>query len=123
MNPRDKRLSVRTENHPLDYAEFEGHLPQGEYGAGNVIVWDTGTYANLSEHPIPDGLEDGHIKIELQGHKLTGAFALTRTRMRDSRENWLLVKLKDSGADRRRNPTSTQPESVLTGRRTRDVEQ
>ncbi|MFI0470357.1 DNA polymerase ligase N-terminal domain-containing protein [Saccharopolyspora sp. 5N102] len=118
-DPREKRLATPTEDHPIDYAEFEGAIPEG-YGAGTVVVWDTGTYRNDTEsdgEPVAmaDGLSAGHVKVWLEGEKLRGAFALTRTEFR-GREQWLLVKVADEGADRRRNPVSTQPESVLTGR-------
>ncbi|MGZ4248415.1 MAG: DNA polymerase ligase N-terminal domain-containing protein [Solirubrobacteraceae bacterium] len=83
-NPREKRLATRVEDHPLDYAEFEGVIPRGQYGAGAVIVWDTGTYRNRTkrdgaEVPIDQALEEGHIVVELCGHKLRGGYALTRS--------------------------------------------
>ena len=122
VNPQDKRLAVRTEDHPLEYVDFEGTIPSGQYGAGSVIVWDAGEFENLTETPIDQALDAGHVKVHLHGEKLGGAFALTRTRMSGSGENWLLVKVNDESADRRRNPVSTQPESVLSGRRNRDVD-
>jgi DNA ligase D-like protein (predicted 3'-phosphoesterase) len=121
-NPRDKRLAMPTEDHPMAYGSFEGVIPEGEYGAGPVIVWDTGTYRNLtekdgSEVPIRDALRKGHAKFWLDGKKLRGGYALTRTPVGGSaREKWLLVKLKDEAADARRNPVSTQPESVISGK-------
>ncbi len=128
LDPRDKRLATRTEDHPLDYADFEGTIPAGEYGGGTVIVWDTGGFDNLTEDhgdpvPLADALEAGHLKVELHGEKLTGAFALTRTRMHGDDRNWLLVKIDDEGADRRRKPTSTQNESVLSGRTNEDLDE
>jgi DNA ligase D-like protein (predicted 3'-phosphoesterase) len=126
-NPRDKRLAVPTEDHPISYGTFEGVIPEGEYGAGPVIVWDTGTYRNLTEQdgsevPVAEAIRRGHVKFWLDGHKLKGGFALTRTPIgRDGREKWLLVKLKDEMADARRNPVSTQPESVLSGRTIDDL--
>lgn len=118
-NPSEKRLATPTEDHPLDYADFEGSIPEG-YGAGTVVVWDTGEYRNLTERrgepvDMADGLAAGHVKVWLEGQKLRGGYALTRSRIR-GREQWLLVKVADEGADRRRNPVRTQPESVLTGR-------
>jgi DNA ligase D-like protein (predicted 3'-phosphoesterase) len=122
-DPRDKRLAIRTEDHPLDYAEFEGRIPVGEYGAGTIVVWDEGTFRNRTEKhgkavPIAEAVEHGHVVVELDGHKLSGAFALNR--MED--EQWLLVKRDDEGADRRRKPARTQPESVLSGRTNEDLE-
>ncbi|MBE9376594.1 DNA ligase [Saccharopolyspora sp. HNM0983] len=119
LDPHDKRLATQTEDHPVDYADFEGEIPEG-YGAGTVVVWDTGTYRNLTEHrgapvPVPDALDRGHVKVELRGSKLHGAFALTRTRM-DGRAEWLLVKVDDAEVDRRHDPVREDPESVLSGR-------
>jgi DNA ligase D-like protein (predicted 3'-phosphoesterase) len=122
-DPRDKRLAMPTEDHPLDYVDFEGLIPDEQYGAGPVIVWDTGTYHVIDEHE--DGaeraLEDGHLKVWLDGAKLTGGYALTRTGG-SRRPRWLLVKLRDDAADARRNPVSTQPESVRSGRTIEDVD-
>jgi DNA ligase D-like protein (predicted 3'-phosphoesterase) len=119
-DPREKRLAMAVEDHPLEYADFEGSIPEGEYGAGAVIVWDTGPYRNVTrkdgrEVPIDEALAGGHAVVELEGKKLRGAYALTRTGG-GKRERWLLVKKRDEGADARRNPVSTQPESVLSGR-------
>jgi len=118
-DPRVKRLAVAVEDHSLGYADFEGVIGQGSYGAGAVIVWDTGRYRNLTrrdgeEVPIGRALDRGHAVVGLEGQKLRGGYALTRTRG-GRREQWLLVKTRDAAADARRNPVSTQPESVLTG--------
>ena len=78
-DPKDKRLAMPTEDHPMAYGSFEGVIPEGEYGAGPVLVWDSGTYENLSELPVPESLRKGHLKFRLNGWKLKGAFALTRT--------------------------------------------
>ncbi|MBD3366849.1 MAG: DNA ligase [Candidatus Eisenbacteria bacterium] len=124
-DPRVRRLAVPTEDHPLDYAGFEGVIPEGEYGAGTVIVWDRGTYRNLKEDddgnevPMDEGLEEGHATVWLEGEKLTGGYALIRTGGDGKR--WLLIKMKDSEADARRNPVSTEPESVLSGRTIEEV--
>jgi DNA ligase D-like protein (predicted 3'-phosphoesterase) len=124
-DPAEKRLAVRTEDHPLEYADFEGVIPEGEYGAGTMIVWDQGTYRNRREEKPKDkdrktmaqSLEDGKVEIWLQGEKLKGGYNLIRTKYGDSDEdNWLLMKAKDSEADARRNPVSTQPESVKSGK-------
>jgi DNA ligase D-like protein (predicted 3'-phosphoesterase) len=125
-DPQEKRLATPTEDHPLDYAEFEGVIPEGSYGAGTVVVWDLGTYRNLTTHrgetvTMAEGLQRGHVKVWLEGEKLRGAYALTRSQFR-GREQWLLVKVDDEEADRRRNPVRTQPESVLTGRTNADLE-
>ncbi|MDF1602911.1 DNA polymerase ligase N-terminal domain-containing protein [Nocardioides sp. YIM 152315] len=125
LDPRDKRLAVQVEDHPLDYADFEGRIGEG-YGEGTVIVWDTGTFDNVTERKgepvdLADAIDAGHVKVALHGEKLTGAFALTHTRMGGDEKNWMLVKVDDDGADRRRKPTSTQNESVLSGRTNEDL--
>jgi DNA ligase D-like protein (predicted 3'-phosphoesterase) len=112
-NPKDKRLAMRTEDHPLGYATFEGVIPEGEYGAGRVIVWDRGTYA--SDRDMSEALERGHLSFRLDGEKLHGGFALTRFR-KGKDEAWLLVKKADDDADARRKPVRSQPQSVLSGR-------
>ena len=127
LDPRDKRLAVRVEDHPLDYASFEGRIGEG-YGHGTVVVWDTGSFDNATERrgePVSaaDALEAGHLKVVLHGEKLTGAFALTHTKMGGDEKNWMLVKVDDEGADRRRRPTSTQNESVLSGKTNEDFEE
>lgn len=130
-DPRDKRLAVRTEDHPLEYADFEGVIPKDEYGGGTVLVWDSGTYRNLKNKSrddqetgektsMTDALENGHVTVWLEGKKLQGGYALTRVEYR-GKENWLLVKMKDKGADARRNPVSTQPESVKSGRTLEEI--
>ena len=78
MNPADKRLAVRTEDHPLEYAKFEGVIPPGQYGAGTVMVWDRGKYEPLENRPLEEQLADGKIGIVLQGEKLRGGFTLVR---------------------------------------------
>ncbi|WP_020660854.1 DNA polymerase ligase N-terminal domain-containing protein [Amycolatopsis benzoatilytica] len=120
LNPADRRLAIRTEDHPLDYARFEGAIPAGEYGGGTVIVWDTGTFDVLTDDSAEQALQDGHLKVGLRGEKLRGAFSLIRRRS-SGQEQWLLVKKDDEGADRRRKPAKTQLESVLTGRTNRDL--
>jgi DNA ligase D-like protein (predicted 3'-phosphoesterase) len=112
---KDKRMARRTEDHPLEYETFEGVIPEGEYGAGRVIVWDRGTYTNDGKHEMGDALERGHLSFRLDGEKLHGGYALTRIRTGKD-ESWLLVKKSDEDADRRRNPLRSQPESVLSGR-------
>jgi DNA ligase D-like protein (predicted 3'-phosphoesterase) len=124
-DPRDKRLAVPTEDHPLDYADFEGIIPEGAYGAGTVLVWDTGPYRNLTEKkgqaiPMSQAVEHGHVKIWLQGKKLKGGYALTRFR-KGKDESWLLVKMDDAEADARRNPVATEPQSVLSGRTLEEI--
>jgi DNA ligase D-like protein (predicted 3'-phosphoesterase) len=120
-DPREKRLAVEVEDHALDYADYEGRIGEGSYGAGAVIVWDSGTYEPLTEGPVTAALRDGHFSFWLDGHKLTGGWSLQRTGTRAGKAQWLLVKRRDEHADARRRPTSTQPESVLSGRTVEQV--
>jgi DNA ligase D-like protein (predicted 3'-phosphoesterase) len=126
LNPVDKRLAHRVGDHEMEHLDFEGANSGG--GPGTVVVWDTGPYDHITEkkgRPLTaaEALEAGHLKVVLHGHKLTGAFALTHTKMGGDDANWLLVKVDDEGADRRRKPTATENESVLTGRTNEDLEQ
>jgi bifunctional non-homologous end joining protein LigD len=104
LNPDDKRLAVMVEDHPLDYRDFEGIIPAGNYGAGSVIVWDEGTYCSRqtsdrqeSEKLLREGLEHGHLTFVLNGHKLKGEFALLKLK-KGGDNNWLLVKKRDEWA-------------------------
>lgn len=100
LSPEDKRLAVRTEDHPLEYAGFEGEIPKGNYGAGKVIVWDQGFYMTDSGPPLEEQLERGELKFALKGRKLRGSFALVRLKSRQAKsEEWLLIKHRDSYAD------------------------
>ena len=124
-DPGQKRLAVPTEDHPVDYINFEGTIPSGNYGAGTVIVWDTGTYRNLNEkkgHKVKmdESIDDGHVDIWLEGHKLKGGYALIRTG-KGSRKFWLLLKKKDEKADAGKDILVDQPESVLSGRTIDDI--
>ncbi len=126
-DPGVKRLAVPTEDHPLEYADFEGIIPEGEYGGGTVIVWDKGTFHNLKVErgvpvPLEEGFEQGHLLFWLEGKKLRGGYALIRTgRYGNTGKAWLLVKKRDSEADSSRDPVRTQPESALTGRTLEEV--
>lgn len=107
VDTKDKRLAVPTEDHPLAHIDFEGTIPEGEYGAGTVIVWDIGTYENTTkvdeeEVPMTEALENGHATVFLEGEKLLGGFALTRTG-KGKNERWILVKMKDDWDEARPN--------------------
>jgi len=126
LDPAEKRLAVPTEDHPLDYATFEGLIDASEYGGGTVMVWDAGVYQNTTEHKgdavsMTDGLEHGHVTFELSGTKLGGAFALTRTRTKP-KPQWILVKMRDSDASTRRDPVRSSTKSALSGRTMRQIE-
>ncbi|MFJ2670123.1 DNA polymerase ligase N-terminal domain-containing protein [Streptomyces sp. NPDC087525] len=129
-DPHDKRLAVPTEDHPLEYREYEGVIPGGEYGAGTVIVWDQGTYRPLKDMDpaaFARALERGHASFRLNGTKLRGGYALTRFRSGDdgAREAWLLVKENDAGGARhgRAAPDPRRARSARTGRTLRQVAQ
>jgi bifunctional non-homologous end joining protein LigD len=123
LSPADKRLAVRTEDHPLDYAEFEGRIPEGEYGAGSIIVWDRGRWS--TEGDPHEQLAKGHLVIDLRGSKLKGRWHLVHMKGRDARgkENWLLIKADDeyAVASRQAELLEAKPRSVKTGRTVEDV--
>jgi DNA ligase D-like protein (predicted 3'-phosphoesterase) len=126
LDPADKRLAHKVGDHQLDYIDFEGRI-EGSYGKGTVVVWDIGPYENITQkkgQPVSaaDAIRNGHIKVVLLGEKLRGAFALTHTKMGGDEANWMLVKVDDEFVDRRRKPTSTQNESVLSGKTNEDFE-
>src|SRR6202790_2223064 len=104
MNPADKRLAVQTEDHPLEYAGFEGKIPEGSYGAGTVMVWDRGTYKVEGQPGALAQVERGEIKFSLNGDKLRGSFVLVKLRRSEKSRNgkgneWLLIKHKDALVD------------------------
>src|SRR5688572_30286820 len=97
LSTKDRRLAVQTEDHPLDYGGFEGEIPEGQYGAGSVVIWDRGHWTPLGD---PDeGLKDGKLDFELEGRRLKGRFTLVRMAEREKRKsaksNWLLLKRTD----------------------------
>jgi bifunctional non-homologous end joining protein LigD len=109
-DPAAKRLAVHTEDHPMEYIDFEDVIPEGNYGAGAMIVWDQGTYAPL--HPMEEGLEKGKLLFDLRGHKLRGAWTLVK--MRNAEEDaWLLIKERDAMA--RAGPDEFPEDSVFSG--------
>jgi len=112
LNPKEKRLAMAVEDHPLDYARFEGVIPEGEYGGGTVMVWDTGTYELEDDDPFADAIRRGRIPFTLHGKKLKGAWTLVRT---DGRR-WLLIKRRDRASSDTVDITAAKPRSVLTRR-------
>lgn len=120
LDPRDKRLAVRVEDHPLEYSSFEGTIPEGEYGGGTVMLWDRGHW--LPEGDPHGGLESGKLAFTLDGTRLHGKWALVRMRPRDreKRENWLLIKEKDRFADAERDILKEQT-SVASGRSLEEI--
>ena len=115
LDPREKRLAMRVEDHPVEYGSFEGVIPEGEYGAGAVVLWDRGTWKPVVDPSL--GLKKGELKFQLQGEKLAGKWALVKIKGDDPKA-WLLVKDKDEGARPgvELDIVSTRPESVVSGR-------
>lgn len=116
LDPTVKRLAIEVEDHPLDYASFEGQIPHGHYGAGDVIVWDEGLWQPLGD--ARGGLESGHLKFRLQGEKLSGSWNLIRTRMVGRKPQWFLIKGRDDEARDfpRYDILQEKPLSVLSGK-------
>src|SRR5262245_52706917 len=118
FDPSEKRLAVEVEDHPLEYAKFEGRIPEGEYGAGEVIVWDRGTWTPIGDPH--DGLKKGKLEVDLEGKKLHGSWVLVRIRARErsDKPNWLLIKKHDEFARplTEYDVLADQPRSVKTGR-------
>ncbi|MFC3228559.1 DNA ligase D [Marinibaculum pumilum] len=116
LDPKEKRLAVRTEDHPLAYGDFEGVIPEGEYGGGTVMLWDRGTWES-KEDPA-EGLKKGKLSFHLHGERLTGDWALVRMRgkKKEKRENWLLVKERDDAADASGGLLKRHTDSVASGR-------
>jgi bifunctional non-homologous end joining protein LigD len=123
LSPADKRLAVRTEDHPLEYGEFEGRIPEGEYGAGGVIVWDRGRWS--TEGDPHEQLAKGHLEFTLAGRKLKGRWHLVHMKGGDrgGKENWLLIKAEDEHAVHGGGEAllKQEPRSVKTGRTVEDV--
>lgn len=125
LDPSQKRLAVEVEDHPLEYASFEGVIPEGEYGAGIVMVWDEGEWEPVGDPH--DGLRGGSLKLVLRGERLRGGFALVRMRRRpgETHDSWLLIKERDEharpGSDA--ELLASDAVSVRTGRSMEEIAQ
>ncbi|USI73175.1 DNA ligase D [Sphingomonas morindae] len=117
-DPADKRLAVRTEDHPLAYATFEGSIPKGEYGGGTVMLWDRGRWEPVGGKDPAKTLEQGHVHVRLHGERMQGEWLLVRLKPRpgEKRENWLLRKVQDEAAQSGDMLVETGLTSVATGR-------
>jgi bifunctional non-homologous end joining protein LigD len=113
LNPADKRLAMETEDHPIDYGEFEGVIPKGNYGAGKVIIWDNGTYEMVDPDTPEKGWKKGKLHFALHGKKLHGEWVLVRG-SREPRQ-WIFFKIRDDYASGETDITETRPESVISG--------
>ena len=124
-NPATKRLAIMTENHPMDYAKFEGMIPEGNYGGGAVMVWDTGTYTNIKKVDdkllsMDECLKLGRIEITLTGKKLKGNYALVRTQ-RGGGKQWLLIKMNDAYARKKIGSLGPTAKSALSGKTMKEI--
>src|SRR5690606_28821821 len=116
LDPKARRLAVHVEDHPLEYATFEGSIPVGHYGAGDVIVWDRGVW--IPQGDPEEGYRKGKLKFALEGEKLAGSWNLVRTRMDGNKEQWFLIKSNDETArpESEYDIVREQPDSVLSER-------
>src|SRR5579872_5556188 len=117
LDPSTKRLAMQVEDHPVDYADFEGVIPEGEYGGGTVMVWDYGTW-EPEQDDVDAAIAKGDLKFTLHGKKLKGSWVLVRTRgfgSSSGKSSWLLIKHRDQYASTK-DVTEEQPNSAITGR-------
>ncbi|MGB7730227.1 MAG: DNA polymerase ligase N-terminal domain-containing protein [Candidatus Acidiferrum sp.] len=121
LDPSVKRLAMQVEDHPVEYGNFEGVIPEGEYGGGTVMLWDRGTWTP-EEGEFAEGLKKGSLKFELHGKKLRGSWALVRTKSygKSGKTAWLLIKHRDEFASKR-DITKEKPASVLSGGLLKDI--
>ncbi|MCP1715285.1 DNA ligase D-like protein (predicted 3'-phosphoesterase) [Methanocalculus alkaliphilus] len=126
VNPKTKRLAMPTEDHPLEYADFEGVIPEGEYGAGIVMVWDTGTYENIRAEKdgtdMATSITEGKVEVRIDGEKMKGGWVFIRTGAGD-KARWLVIKMDDEYADRATELVDAAPDSVLTRRSIEEIAQ
>ena len=118
FDPSLKRFAVQTEDHPLEYGNFEGRIPEGEYGAGDSIIWERGTYDTVPPGQASAQRKKGHLHLELHGEKLKGRWHLVKTRGRPGEKaGWILFKANDEFASPSFDVVAERPESVVSGRR------
>src|SRR3954466_7968909 len=124
LDPSDRRLAVEVEDHPLDYGDFEGTIPQGEYGGGTVMLWDRGFWAPEDGSDPERALQKGELKFTLAGEKLQGSWVIVRMRHdreRSKRKNWLLIKHRDGHERENGAPVTDQDRSVASGRSMEEI--
>src|SRR5690242_12825316 len=129
LDPSVKRLAMEVEDHPISYNTFEGTIPEGEYGGGTVMLWDTGTYApeasvkgkEKEEEVLRAGFKKGKIDIVLQGKRLRGGWSLVRIRGNSSKPQWLLIKRRDASANPEMDIVAEAMTSVVTGRTMEEI--
>src|SRR6266567_979999 len=120
FNPAEKRLAMETEDHPIDYGEFEGIIPAGNYGAGKVIIWDNGTYEMVDPDTPEKGWKKGKLHFVLKGKKLKGEWVLVRGNREP--KQWIFFKVRDDFATDKGELTTDLPESIISGRRVDEVD-
>lgn len=127
-DPSEKQMAIPTGDHPLEYADFEGVIPEDEYGGGTVMIWDKGTFENIKKDEdgnlmnLKKSYKEGTIEVDLKGEKIKGGYALVEMKSGKMEGNWLLIKMDDEEADARRNPTSTEKKSLVSGRTLKEIE-
>lgn len=119
-DPADRRLAMMTEDHPIDYASFEGTIPKGQYGGGTVMIWDYGTYENLRNVSMQDALNHGKIEVFFEGKKIKGAYALIHTGKGDQEKRWLILKMKHEPEGRKKQ-FKVNEKSAKTGRTMKQI--
>ena len=121
LDPAEKRFAAEVEDHPLEYGNFEGVIPEGQYGAGPTLIWDRGAWAPMGD--VEQGLRSGNLKFRLAGEKLKGGWALVRMKRRpgDTKNSWLLVKERDDAARSEGDILEERPESVVSGKRIEEL--
>ena len=119
LNPSEKRLAVLTEDHPIDYGDFEGTIPKGNYGAGKVIIWDHGTYEMVDPETPEKGWQKGKFHFVLKGKKLNGEWVLVRGSRAPN--EWIFFKVRDQFASQDADITEDRPESVVSGKRVDEI--
>lgn len=122
-DPAVKRMGIPTEDHPMTYAKFEGNIPKDQYGGGTVMIWDKGTYEDVSKdsESLGKAYKNGVLEIHLHGKKIKGAYSFVRMNSGSQKGNWLLIKKDDQDADARRNPINTQNKSVVSDRTIKEI--
>src|SRR6201993_1875229 len=120
LSSTDKRLAVQTEDHPLEYGGFEGKIPEGNYGAGTVMVWDRGTFSPIGDVDALTQIERGEIKFHLNGEKLRGSFVLVKLKHGEKKNEWLMIKHKDADVDPAWD-IDAHDGSALTGRTIEEI--
>lgn len=126
-DPSEKRMAIPTEDHPLEYADFEGTIPEDQYGGGTVMIWDRGTFKNIKKDDngnlisLTKSYKMGTLEFWLEGKKLKGGYALVKMKSGKMKDNWLLIKMDDDQADARRKPTNTENKSVATKRTMKQI--